>query len=200
MLLNDELEHIATTHDPSLVLPQDGTNIRLVAMFELAIMRAVLRTLLCGERVSSSRDANSPVKRQEEIDTAALEKSLIRLLSEDDEKQATSDIARVFHGVSERAIEVLRSFDDNDAFWIQNTPPLMKQLMARARLRRRSRRAGIQSIRLAQRFFAQANVHGWVISMEKMSKDKWSLVSSHAKNSHDGKVRCICKEIVFGGD
>lgn len=114
MLLNDELEHIATTHDPSLVLPQDGTNIRLVAMFELAIMRAVLRTLLCGERVSNPGDASSPVKRQEEIDTAALEKSLIRLLSEDDEKQATSDIARLFYGVSERAIEVLVSFDDNE--------------------------------------------------------------------------------------
>eukprot|EP01033_Poteriospumella_lacustris_P012885 gene12885-9216_t len=167
MLLNDELEHIATTHDPSLVLPQDGTNIRLVAMFELTIMRAVLRTLLCGERVSNSGDASSPVKRQEEIDTAALEKSLIRLLSEDDEKQATSDITRLFYG---------------------NTPLLMKQLMARARLRRRSRRAGIQSIRLAQRFFAQANMHGWVIHMEKMSRDKWSLVSSHAQNSHDRKI------------
>lgn len=99
MILNDELEHIAAAHDPSLALPQDATIIRHVAMFELAIMRAVLRTISSGESASHSRNTSSPVKRQDEIDAAALEKSLIRLLSEDDENQASNDIARVFHGV-----------------------------------------------------------------------------------------------------
>lgn len=72
----------------------------------------------------------------------------------------------------------------------QRTPPLMKQLMMRARLRRHSRRAGIQSIRLAQSLFAKENPRGWVLIMEKMSRDKWALVFSHAQNGHDRMVRC----------
>lgn len=110
MILNDELEQVAAAHDPTLVMSHDSSNIRSIAMFELAIMRAVLGRLLLNESTLNVHHPSMSVHEQEAIDTVALEKSLIELLSSDDEKHAIVNIDREFRGVGIRGLETFGSY------------------------------------------------------------------------------------------